>query len=482
MAYCGGGGSAKTGVFNTLSVVIKEQVAPDPNRTGDGVVERRIKIDTGEQIGVGVTMHRHHSGRGDARMLVCVGDRVDMYAVPLEGSPLAAAMPDDEDEDAGPALFLGGVNVGDKYGCNSAAFSPLGDAMAVGCENGRVLVYRILQDQAGKIQFRKIVEAEGEGHDDAVSSVSFHPRTLAVLSGAKDGTARLWDGRTGAVLGRMKCVAEDIDPKKAAAAKKKLQRGRIQRGPPKILVRGCAFGDLEGKVIYTVQSGKRTPAYLSRWVVAPPKPGDPPRGPPLGPDGRPTGPPPPNGNFIEDTRVECSSKPVSALSLSGDASTLALGNVEGSVYLFDLSNMKVGKAFTEVHDLPVTCIAARPVPSNLALPGDNAEGVAYDALSASADNRMGYLTTQRRSRKKKARAAGSGKGAGLSTTGFVFLLWFVMLLYLVAKMSWRLCRPELEALGALHEPAMAFETAAMCVYRTVIWAPPTRAGISVPPH
>uniref|UniRef100_A0A7S4IQ94 Anaphase-promoting complex subunit 4 WD40 domain-containing protein n=1 Tax=Odontella aurita TaxID=265563 RepID=A0A7S4IQ94_9STRA len=482
LAYCGGGGSAKTGVFNTLAVVVKEQVSPvDPNaRSDDDVVaERKIKIDTGVQIGVGVAMHRHHSNTGDVRMLVCVGDKVNLYAVPLEGSPLLENLPE-EDEDAGPSLLLGGVTVGEKYGCNAVAFSPLGDAMAVGCENGQVIIYRILHDEAGRATFRKIVEAQGEGHDGAVSSVAFHPRVLAVLSGSKDGTARLWDGRSGSELGQMKCIAEDPDPKKAAAAKKKPQRGRVQRGPPKILVRGCAFGDLEGKVVYTVQSGKRTPAYVSRWVLAPPKAGEPRPQPPLGPDGRPIGPPPPNGNFVEGARAECSEKPVSSLSLSGDASTLVLGNVEGSVFLFDLENMKVSKAFLEVHDLPVTCVAARPEMGPL--PGDVAEGVAFDALSASADNRMGFLTKQRRSRKKKARRPGGKAGAGMSTTTLMILMWFFMVLYLVGKMSWRLCRPELLAIGQLEEPAMAFEAAARCVWELTIWAPPTRAGVSVPPH
>ena len=39
----------------------------------------------------------------------------------------------------------------------------------------------------------------------------------------------------------------------------------MMKRPPQILVRGCAYGDLEGKTMYTIASGKRGPAYLTKW-------------------------------------------------------------------------------------------------------------------------------------------------------------------------------------------------------------------------
>ena len=39
----------------------------------------------------------------------------------------------------------------------------------------------------------------------------------------------------------------------------------MMKRPPQILVRGCAYGDLEGRTMYTIASGKRGPAYLTKW-------------------------------------------------------------------------------------------------------------------------------------------------------------------------------------------------------------------------
>ena len=48
----------------------------------------------------------------------------------------------------------------------------------------------------------------------------------------------------------------------------------------------------------------------------------------------------------------------------------------------------------EVHDLPVTCIAARPF--DAPLQSDEIEdGVRFHVISASADSRLGHLTLQR---------------------------------------------------------------------------------------
>eukprot|EP00568_Trieres_chinensis_P008981 CAMPEP_0183313872 /NCGR_PEP_ID=MMETSP0160_2-20130417/46837_1 /TAXON_ID=2839 ORGANISM="Odontella Sinensis, Strain Grunow 1884" /NCGR_SAMPLE_ID=MMETSP0160_2 /ASSEMBLY_ACC=CAM_ASM_000250 /LENGTH=71 /DNA_ID=CAMNT_0025479053 /DNA_START=9 /DNA_END=220 /DNA_ORIENTATION=+ len=68
MAHCGGGGSARTGVSNSIAVTVKEQIGADDYSV------RRIRVDTGDQIGVGVAIYRRHDGRGDARMLAAVGD------------------------------------------------------------------------------------------------------------------------------------------------------------------------------------------------------------------------------------------------------------------------------------------------------------------------------------------------------------------------------------------------------------------------
>ena len=56
----------------------------------------------------------------------------------------------------------------------------------------------------------------------------------------------------------------------------------MMKRPPQILVRGCAYGDLEGKTMYTIASGKRGPAYLTKWKTLVPlnNSSSPPGGPP----------------------------------------------------------------------------------------------------------------------------------------------------------------------------------------------------------
>jgi len=147
--------------------------------------------------------------------------------------------------------------------------------------------------------------------------------------------------------------------------------------------------NLEGRVIYTVVSGKRGAAYLTRWRTlvplnkgspgaagaGPPGAGDP----PMGAGAPTTGVPPMNTaapvtqqqtqklEIKQQYRIQCSPVPVSATSLSSDSTLFMLGTIEGSILLYNLETKKVMKQFNEVHDLPVTCMASRPVPNMLML-------------------------------------------------------------------------------------------------------------------
>ena len=85
------------------------------------------------------------------------------------------------------------------------------------------------------------------------------------------------------------------------------------------------------------------------------------------------------------------------MSQSADGSLLALGGVDGTITLWNTETLKILKKFPEVHELPVTCIAARPY--STPLQGDD-EGIVMHALSASADSKFALLTLQRRGPKK----------------------------------------------------------------------------------
>ena len=89
------------------------------------------------------------------------------------------------------------------------------------------------------------------------------------------------------------------------------------------------------------------------------------------------------------------------MSLSGDFSTLVIGNTDGTISLLSTETFNVIKTWEALHDLPVMCLAARPLPLPLELPGEDGMGIQVDAISASANNKMALITRQQRSSLKQ---------------------------------------------------------------------------------
>ncbi|KAL3936846.1 MAG: hypothetical protein SGBAC_007922 [Bacillariaceae sp.] len=386
VAHCGGGGSAATGVSNMVTVKIAG-------------VEEDLIISTDDQIGVALTVVRNPL-TGKIYLYVALGNKVKSYSLP------------DGNE-------VGELDIGDSV--NAVSLNSMTDHIAVGTEKGTVKIYAIDGDEMQADPVHSML-----GHSKAVCSVAWSPRGNLLVSSAKDGTARVWkDGETFAEL---KCSI--IDP----------------RGPPpkrtgQILVRGCAFGDLEGKVIYTVASGRRGKAFLSAWEL--------------------------NGNQFEcAVRTECSPHPVSAMSLSGDAGLLVLGATDGTVILWGIERWKPMKKFFEVHDLPVTCIAARPFPVPLM---SDEDGLQMHALSASADSQLAWLTLA-----SKPRAQRSQRSFKSSVNMLLRTAIMTGICYPVAHEIWSKCEDEWAANG--------LGKTIQCIREDVLVASNSRPGILVPPY
>jgi len=491
LAYCGGGGSAKTGVNNKINLAVTV-TAPPPASDGEPgggevgssiTTKYNVNIGTKEQVCVGV--HLFDGGQalgGGVYLLAAVGDEVRLYTVPLQAPPEPTLSPEDEtkilkqkdDTDKPPPgleYLLGSIHVGDKYGSNAVSFNPVDSTVVVGCENGHVVLFQMEKTSDG-VTFHPI--ADMEGHVKAVCTVSFHPRGTHVLTSAKDGTARLWSVKDGR---EEQCLTCDITDPDAPPAKP-------SRRPQQVLVRGSAYGDLEGKVIYTVASGRRGAAFLTKWVGTPePRNAAPP---PPGPSGPGLAPPPfvlPKLIYKPAHRMKCSPVPVSAMSLSGDGTLLALGGVEGAISLLNVETMGIVRTWPGVHDLPVTCIAARPVP--LPLPGESEDdedgGVAYNAVSASADNRLAKVTLQKRAKRKKKKSSSSSYG-GKSHRAMGMMDLFVFLFYImILALIWAIIQQSVEICkGPLldMDPKEAYE----CVVHTVLWGDENRPGIRGVPY
>lgn len=397
VAYSGGGGSAKTGVFNKIITKI------------NGVEQEAIS--TGPDVCVGVYVYQNPLTQKYWLVGAMSPSSVVRYSLP-EGT------------------LQGSAEIGED-GAATVTVNAMADTLALGSEKGPIHLFSIKDDSNDFVPIGIC-----QGHVKATCAVSFALRTKLLVSSAKDGTAKVWNYETQTCLSTLECKLPDpVPPPK-------------KRGPQPILVRGCAFGDLEGKVIYTVASRKRGDAYLYRWLS--------------------TG----NNTYACDEQLKCSPDPISAMSLSADATMLALGSINGTITLYNAETWKVLKKFTGVHELPITCIAARPY--STPLQGDD-EGVVMHAMSASADSKFALLTMQKRGPKQPAPAGGGGGGTSVFSLSMLF--WIGLLswaMYYIAQETQRKCQDEWndKDMGKFAD----------CFLHTVLIAPSSRPGILVPPH
>eukprot|EP00548_Thalassiothrix_antarctica_P006088 CAMPEP_0194133212 /NCGR_PEP_ID=MMETSP0152-20130528/3476_1 /TAXON_ID=1049557 /ORGANISM="Thalassiothrix antarctica, Strain L6-D1" /LENGTH=390 /DNA_ID=CAMNT_0038828481 /DNA_START=35 /DNA_END=1204 /DNA_ORIENTATION=- len=341
VAYGGGGGSAKTGFSNKIIVQFLKN-------------DEDIIISTDVDVCVCLVVYQEFPSE-DIFILAAIGKTIRRYFL--------------SNSEEGPSFSKAGeVNVGE--GCNTLAVHAMGQVFAVGCDDGPVHVYQMAPKDAPEASWTRLFSCLG--HEKTVCGISFALRSDHIVSSAKDGTARVWK-QGGECLSFMKCDITDPAENNNKTPKTKNRR------PPQILVRGCAFGDLEGKLVFTIASGRKGKAFLSKWSLN---------------DA--------TNEFELVVRTAIHTFPISSMNLSADGSLLALGAVNGTILLVDVTEWKVVKKFNELHELPVTCVAARPY-MTMPLAGDE-EGIPLHARSASADSKMGLLTMSKK-RKRRTTAA-----------------------------------------------------------------------------
>jgi WD40 repeat protein len=355
LAYAGGGGSAKTGIGNTVNIQITSDSA-------ESYHNESIIIDTGVEIAVAldIVVQPDSSTSGVSPLIymaVGIGHFVKVYWINFIDCE---------------ATEIGSLAFENSSGVNSVSWNSTGDKLVAGCENGTVCIVSAKFGNQSEVSLRQIMALTG--HLRAVCCCVFHPRNPYVLmSSAKDGTCRIWN------LGKVelnndidnnedKCVEElqcrIYDPK----GPKPKAANILNPKPGQCLVRGCAFGDLDGRILYTVQSGRKGGAFLSVWKLirraCSPTAGE------EQVDGQQQQQQQQQGpkfvfEFKETMRKQVSNFPVSAMSLSGDYTTLALGDTNGCITLLSTDTFHKIKFWECAHDLPVTCIAARPLPLQL---------------------------------------------------------------------------------------------------------------------
>ena len=425
VAYCGGGGGAATGVKNRLFIEISDGASKDSqlekqNQPQVGSYDNEpIVIETGDQLGVAINIAKNPI-TNKISLFCALGTKVNVYSLP------EAKL--EQELSVGATVHTIGVNA-------------MVNAIALGCENGSIKVYDFVRDYRVK-ELPSYVCDEGPeaGHTKPICSISFAPRkTDYIVSSSKDGTARIWNRDR--CISVLKCSIND--PR--APPPPQNRQNRIKT----VMVRGCAFGDLEGNLVYTVASGKRGKAFLSKWAF----------------DEK-------DNQYQCFERTVCSEHPISAMSMSADATTIALGNSDGTIYLWSVPKWKVIKQFLNVHEFPVTCIAARPY--DLPLIGEKESGIRFNAFSASADALLARLTTQR----KVPKSAAEKNSVGFPLVEYLNRLtkWILIVLLIspLARDIWTQCIDDSDELG--------FVAKLKCVSDNVLLAPSSRPGIAIPPH
>ena len=481
-ACSGGGGSAKTGVNNFIEVVIQSPTSG----------EKTIKIDTGDDVAVALDAYSFVSDEEtkEVWILLAVGvqDLVKVYRILVPNDEMGVTDDNGTNNNNDDVKMVGSLDFGKDFMTNTVTFDALGGRIAVGGENGSVCVCRANWDEGDTdlLTIEKEREFNGQ-HIKGICKVTFHPKNPNILlSSAKDATCRVWDlskPPENQCLDTLQCKI--YDPKDVQK-NKKLPKKILNPAPGQCLVKGCVFADIQGQYIFTIQSGRRGKSFLSVWRIVR-VPVRPERDGPNGPgEGNRTSQQPPQQSqqqqqppsyrlaFQEQTRICVADFPISAVSLSGDFKTLALGDTNGSVILLDAETFKRIKYWECIHDLPITSLAARPLP--LPLAGEDKTGVAIDAICSSADSKMCFLTRQKRSTLKRTRKQGQGGGGNL---GFFFTLLLILFwMFLVAKVSYDICKEDFVDVGSFGDFQNVIDE---CVVQTIWWAPQDRPGISSVP-
>jgi WD40 repeat protein len=415
VACSGGGGSARTGVKNCIFVTINDN--PEP------VI---INMDTK----LGAVLHIYANPITKKVWLLV---SVSLGKIALGSEIHRYSLPDCQ---------LNGI-CKVMESCNALAVNALTDRLALGCEDGTVQVHALEDELFGQGDETVVPPLfVCEMHKDAVCCVAFSPRGDKLLSSAKDGTACLWNQTDGSFLTQVTCLVDIAKekPAKYAQAKKKAA------GPPKIMVRGCAFGDLEGTLFYTVASAKRGKAFLTRWVQDPKNP----------------------DTYVCLDRVVCTENPVTSFALSQDGGLLVLGGVDSSVTMWGTAGWKPLKVFQDAHGLPLTCVAPRPYPVRLR--GED-DGVEIHARTGSADGTMACLTLQTRV-----------PDSGVSSGGDPWIMRLIHRLILLCLVLWTFAPVFMEARNICDLQHQPVTKVCQCLLEEVLLAPAWRPGVVTPPY
>jgi len=412
IVYCGGGGSAKTGVGNAIVITNNTATAAS---TGDKASTHTI-IETKSEVCVSMDLYpkllqiNNTKGQYDVVYIAAaVGTEIRIYQSntgrcmgiyslfeqpPKQQQQKVEPNGDNHKINNDTSLLNGIVSV--------VVFAPNGHGLLVGCEDGKIISLGLHYENIvtngdnptnshPKVVFTPV--ATLLGHTNAICGITylFRPDSMEITKNcftcAKDGTAKFWNYQTGELLASAQCSIVDTTTigsgtsKGAGGGGGETNRRKLPSQPTS-LVRGCAQGQYG--LLYTVQSGRRGKAFLSQWKILPKKLS-------MSPNTTSTNTNTSVVDLTETQRICVSDVPISAMCMSFDNTSLVLGSVDGSVLVLSLQNpndIRLIRIYRDMHDLPITALS----PCCRRYNPTNSISTAIDVITASADGKLNFIS------------------------------------------------------------------------------------------
>ena len=409
----GGGGSAKSGVGNQVIVSIVE------TRPTGVQAEERLTYSTGEQLATSVDLsvtRRLLALSVDAGCLI-----LGCVAGDAPGSRhLVRLCFTETDFPATPATAKtapGGRDEPPPRGCqNVARFSPVQeDIVVTGGDDGTLRMWQVTVPNLTAVEQRDAFDEGAEqpefvlaqvlqmrAHTGPIKDVSFHPSGRLVATSSSDGTCRIWSLESGKTL--------QILPADSAGG---------------LTYRSIRFSARRSDLLFTLQvpTGRHGSSQIVVWRNE------------AGPDALDS-----KKWGLARAVAACDCRGT-AFSVSSDGRYLAVGDVKGTISLYDQQTLELHKRIPEVHALAVTGLTFAPAQTPEAAAQPETDEMVVRPLShshvvsSSADRTIAMVPL-------------AGKGQqGWGVCGLLFLL-----VLFVASMWMAFVLALLVAEGGLDDP------------------------------
>ncbi|EQC33453.1 hypothetical protein SDRG_08965 [Saprolegnia diclina VS20] len=312
VAIAGGGGSAKSGIKNCVTL------ARLPHALDTAIKPTLVpfhEIDTGDDLVSGVSI-----GTKGGLVALTMGNKTVIYRVRIGSKTTSAHVTEFQTDFAKDDSYQSVLR-----------FSPDGTKLATGGEDGTVRVWELTipdhdDDETFAKGFKATEVAKLDGHSGCISGLSWHATNTKLLTCAKDGQCFLW-----ALTDNKKKKTWTKTGKLGLAGELALQKLDAKANRGKFIYRACHFHLDE---IVTLQTPARGSSYLTKWAIG-------------------------DGGKLFSEVASVPIKDVIVCSMAINLRYIACGSSDGQLLLFTYDALRLLKTIS-AHYLPSTGLAFIP--------------------------------------------------------------------------------------------------------------------------